>query len=76
MRIKKVTFHHRNDFHFIAECDCGKDSQWGDGYADAMYQQVVFPNRLCPHCGLSEYGETAEAQQARWAAKEAAKATA
>lgn len=60
MRIAKVIFRHRNDFHFTADCDCGQQSQWGDGYADAYYQQVVFPHRHCPHCGLNEFGETRE----------------
>lgn len=73
MRIKKLTYQNRNDFHFVAECNCGKESSWGDGYADLYYQQVVFPNRLCPHCGMSEYGETGQQQQARWAADKAAK---
>lgn len=65
MRIRELTFRNRNDFHFIAECDCGKSSRWGDGYADAFYQQVVFPARCCPHCGLNEHGETADDIEAR-----------
>lgn len=73
MRIREVTYRHRNDFRFIAECDCGKTSQWSDGYADAFYQVEVFPNRMCPHCGENEFGETHEQQRARWAANEAAK---
>lgn len=54
MRIKELTWRNRNDFHFIADCDCGKSSRWGDGYADEYYQLEVFPNRKCPHCGRSE----------------------
>jgi hypothetical protein len=62
MHIAKVTFRHRNDFHFIAACrHCEKTSKWGDGYADSFYQQKVFPARHCPHCGLNEAGEKSAA---------------
>lgn len=61
MYICEVTSRHRNDFHFIAMCrSCGKKSRWGDGYADSMYQERVFPARHCPHCGENEYGEKSE----------------
>jgi hypothetical protein len=61
MHIGEITFRNRNDFHFIAECrHCGKKSRHGDGYADAFYQGRVFPARCCEHCGLNEYGETAD----------------
>jgi endogenous inhibitor of DNA gyrase (YacG/DUF329 family) len=57
MEITKITWRHRNDFRFVAHCDhCGKDSAWPDGYADGYYQLVVFPNRPCPHCDVSEVG--------------------
>lgn len=65
MRISEITRRNRNDFHFIAECNCGKTSRWGDGYADAFYQLRVFPDRCCPYCGLNEYGETEDAKEAR-----------
>jgi hypothetical protein len=58
MYIRKATFRHRNDFHFVAMCrSCGKESRWGDGYADTYYQTQVFPARHCPHCGVNEHGE-------------------
>lgn len=57
MHIVKVTFRNRNDFHFEAYCrHCGKTSRHGDGYADAYYQEKVFPARHCEHCGKNETG--------------------
>lgn len=58
MRIGKVTYRNKNDFHFIAECNCGRSTHVTDGYADAFYQLCVFPDRKCPHCGMNEHGET------------------
>jgi len=58
MHIAEVTFRHRNDFKFIAFCrHCQKKSRHGDGYADAFYQERVFPGRHCEHCGLNEAGD-------------------
>lgn len=66
MHIIKITFRSRNDFHFISHCrHCGDQTSWGDGYADAYYQQVVFPHRRCPKCGLDEYGEAAPVAASR-----------
>lgn len=61
MYIIEVTKRYRNDFHFRAYCrHCGDISTHGDGYADAYYQQVVFPNRFCEKCHLNEAGYTLE----------------
>ena len=66
MRISEITWRHRNDFKFIADCrHCGKQSRHGDGYADNFYCTVVVPDRCCEHCGLNEFGETEDAKQAR-----------
>lgn len=55
MYISQLTSRNKNDFHFRSHCmSCLKTHTWGDGYADAYYQTVVFPNRPCPGCGLSE----------------------
>lgn len=63
MHIIKVTFQNRNDFHFVAYCrHCTKQSRHGDGYADAYYQQVVFPHRHCEHCGADEFGDVTPAE--------------
>lgn len=57
MHIVEITSRHRNDFHFKAQCrHCKRLSTWGDGYADAYYQENVFPARHCPHCGKDEAG--------------------
>ena len=59
MHICEVTFRSRNDFHFIAFCrHCSKKSRHSDGYADAFYQECVFPARHCEHCGLNENGDS------------------
>lgn len=66
MIITEITWRHRNDFHFVAHCrNCGANSRWGDGYADAFYQRAVFPARHCPQCGMNEHGEMDDRQEAR-----------
>ena len=63
MHIIKVTWRNRNDFHFDAFCrHCQKVSKHGDGYADAFYQQCVFPARHCEHCKLNEAGEASKVE--------------
>lgn len=71
MRIREITYRNRNNFHFIASCACGKTSRHGDGYADAFYQQRVFPDRCCEHCGLNERGETIALRDQRYASDRA-----
>ena len=66
MRIKEITYRHRNDFHYIAECEhCGKEEIYGDGYADHFYCTRVVPEgRFCPSCERNSYGQTsAEREQ-------------
>lgn len=59
MHIVEVAWRNRNDFGFTAQCrHCKQLSKWSDGYADAFYQNNVFPARHCPDCGLNEAGET------------------
>lgn len=61
MVIVELTKRYGNNFHFISECQhCGDRDHWGDGYADAYYQQVVFPHRHCRKCGKDHWGDTAE----------------
>lgn len=73
MYIIKVTSRFRNNFHFEALCRyCGKTSHHGDGYADAIYQQGVFPDRQCEHCGMNEHGETEDEREARYSKSRAA----
>lgn len=77
MYIVEVTSRYRNDFQFNAYCrHCRKKSWHGDGYANANYQNEVFPARCCEHCGLNEHGETAEEIEAARVAKNSAPATA
>ena len=60
MRIKEITWRHRNDFHYTAECEhCGNVDKYGDGYADNFYCTQVVPNRHCCDCGLNSYGREA-----------------
>lgn len=65
MRIKEVTWRHRNDFHFTAECEhCQHVAKYGDGYADHFYCTQVVPNRYCPECGKNSYGNKAATETA------------
>ena len=58
MRIKEITWRHRNDFHYIAACEhCGYETKYADGYADNFYCTVVVPHRHCEKCALNSYGE-------------------
>ena len=58
MRLDEITFRHRNDFHWIGQCEsCGHRERYGDGYADAFYCQRVIPGRYCPACGRNSLGE-------------------
>lgn len=64
MRIKEVTWRHRNDFRFTAECEhCQHVASYGDGYADHFYCTQVVPNRYCPECGLNSYGNACPAPE-------------
>ena len=52
MRIKEVTWRHRNDFHFITQCEsCGYEYERRDGYADEYFCLHVVPGQACPKCG-------------------------
>lgn len=58
MHIAEITWQHRNDFHFICECEfCGHRYKRGDGYADAFFCHRVVPGQHCPKCGLNARGE-------------------
>lgn len=71
MRIEKITYRSRNDFHWIGLCEhCGHEQKYGDGYADGFYCLQVVPHRHCSKCDLNSYGLTEPQQQAAWAAKE------
>ncbi len=61
MRIKEITFRHRNDFHWIGQCEfCGHTERYGDGYADAFYCLCVIPDRSCSNCGRRSAGPLPE----------------
>lgn len=61
MRIHEITRRHRNDFHWIGECEhCGHKEHQGDGYADSFYCLTIVPHRHCSECGKNSYGETQE----------------
>ena len=51
MRIKKIYFRSRRDFHAIYECEhCGFEVD-GYGYDDKYFHTVVIPKMICPRCG-------------------------
>lgn len=66
MRIKEITWRHRNDFRFIGQCEhCGHEQEYGDGYADHYYCTEVIPKgRFCPKCDLNSYGQKQPAEAA------------
>jgi hypothetical protein len=54
MRIKEITFRHRNDYQAILKCEfCGHEQFMGDGYADLFFVTKVIPARRCHACGRS-----------------------
>lgn len=65
MRITEVTWRHRNDFHFKAQCEhCSHIAKYADGYADHFYCTQVVPNRHCPECNLNSYGNSPAVMEA------------
>jgi len=51
MKIKKITFQSRRDFHAIYECEhCGEVKE-GSGYDDSYYHNYVIPAMTCEVCG-------------------------
>lgn len=60
MKLNKFTYHHRNDFKGIYECElCGYTKE-GWGYSDANFYDNVIPNAICPNCRKNGKGETEE----------------
>ena len=52
MKIKKITWQNRRDFHAILECEhCGVESELKDGYDDSYYHNNVIPDMVCEKCG-------------------------
>ena len=52
MKIKKITYQHRNDFHALLECEhCQHVQELKTGYDDAYYHQKVLPAMECKSCG-------------------------
>lgn len=61
MRIERITWRHRNDFHWIGRCEhCDHEESYGDGYADEFYCLNVVPARFCPECDTNSVGERRE----------------
>ena len=58
MKIKQVTWQHRNDFVADMECEhCDDKSKLASGYNDAYYHDKVIPAMHCAVCGLNRSGE-------------------
>lgn len=58
MKIKKITWQHRNDFYAIMECEhCGKEKENKCGYDDDYYHDRVIPAMHCPDCKKNRAGE-------------------
>jgi len=65
MKIKDITYSHRNDFKAVFMCERCKYEYETWGYSDANYYNNVIPNAICPSCGLNSNGETEEQLKAR-----------
>jgi hypothetical protein len=53
MKIEKITWEHRNDFHAILRCEhCGYSQILNSGYNDAYYHNHVLPAMKCKVCDL------------------------
>lgn len=57
MKIKKITWEHRNDFYAIMECEhCGNEEELKSGYHDNNYHTNVIPAMKCEKCGKNRSG--------------------
>lgn len=57
MKVKQITWQHRNDFKAIMECEhCGHEQNNNSGYSDSFYYQRVIPAIHCDSCGKNRYG--------------------
>lgn len=63
MRIKEITYQHRNDFSAILICNhCGRETKITDGYHDNFYHTKVIPAMFCKECHKNEAGELESAE--------------
>lgn len=59
MRIKRITWQHRNDYRAVMVCEHCRHTQTDPcGYADAFYQERVIPAMYCGGCGKNSDGAT------------------
>lgn len=64
MKIKEITYEHRNDFRAIMECEhCENTQENNVGYNDNYYHAKVIPAMFCKSCGKNRSGDL-EAKQA------------
>lgn len=62
MKIKTITWEHRNDFNAVMVCEhCGNEQDNRSGYHDNYYHTQVIPKMKCKDCGKDRSGKTAEA---------------
>lgn len=65
MKIKVITYRHRNDFKAIFMCEHCKHEFEAWGYSDSNYYNNVIPNAICPNCGINSSRENKEQLEAR-----------
>ena len=68
MKLLEITTYsdYSRDYYANFECEhCGFISKEVPCYDDYNFDNNVIPNALCPKCGKSSNGETAEEQQKR-----------
>lgn len=57
MKIKEVTWQHRNDFHATLECEhCANEQELRTGYNDVYYHTKVLPSITCKSCKKNREG--------------------
>ena len=65
MKIKEITWQHRNDFEAILKCEhCGNEQELTAGYDDSFYHNKVIPNISCNECNLNRAGKNSKANSA------------
>ena len=58
MKIQRITFEHRFDFHADMECEhCHHIQELKSGYDDEYYHRNVIPAMKCKGCGKNRLGE-------------------
>lgn len=65
MRIKQITWRHRNDYKAVMVCEhCGHEQDDNHGYSDHFYFDRVIPAMKCDACGKDSQGKEKQQEAA------------